>query len=220
MSTNLWKTIGFSLVLGSALTFAACSTPMATKPAAQPTAKPAAAAVNASKTTETKPAAQTQPLTETKTTTETKPATQTQPVTETKSTTETTSSGAQSATSATPMVMLHEDAKLGKILVDNKGMTLYIFDKDSADKSTCSGGCVTKWPLLTATSEKEAIAAGEGVTAKFGIIKRDDGKYQVTANGMPLYYYAEDKAAGDVKGQAVGDVWWVIGADGSKITSK
>lgn len=201
--TNVCKTIGLGLVLGSALTFAACTTPMAAKPAARATAKPTTEAVGASKTT-----------------TETKPAGQTQSMTETKSTTETTSSAAQSATTAKPMVMLHENATMGKILVDGKGMTLYIFDKDSMGKSACTGDCVTKWPLFTAADEKEVITMSEGVTAKFGVIKRDDGKYQITANGMPLYYYANDKAAGEVNGQAVGDVWWVVGADGSKISKK
>jgi predicted lipoprotein with Yx(FWY)xxD motif len=55
------------------------------------------------------------------------------------------------------------------------------------------------------------------VTGDWAVITRDDGTYQVTVNGMPLYTYAKDTKAGDVVGQAVGDVWWVVSADGKKI---
>ena len=57
--------------------------------------------------------------------------------------------------------------------------------------------------------------AGDGVTAELGTTERTDGTVQVTANGWPLYYWFEDEAAGDTKGQAVGDVWWVMGPDGT-----
>jgi predicted lipoprotein with Yx(FWY)xxD motif len=116
-------------------------------------------------------------------------------------------------------VMVADHASLGKILVDAKGMTLYLFDKDAKDKSNCSGDCLKNWPALTVKGEKEAMA-GKEVVGKLGTIKRDDGTYQVTVNGMPVYYYAKDKTAGDVVGQGVGDVWWVLGPDGNKITKK
>jgi predicted lipoprotein with Yx(FWY)xxD motif len=119
----------------------------------------------------------------------------------------------------TAIVMVAENAKLGKILVDAKGMTLYLFDKDAKDKSNCSGDCLKNWPALTVKDEKEAMA-GKEVAGKLGTITRDDGTYQITVNGMPVYYYAKDKAAGDVVGQGVGDVWWVLGPDGNKITKK
>ena len=116
--------------------------------------------------------------------------------------------------------MVYQDATLGNILVDGKGMTLYVFDKDTAGVSNCSGGCLTKWPPLTTSNEQTPVMAGEGVTATFGVITRDDGTYQVTVNDMPLYYYASDSAAGDVSGQAVGDVWWVVGPDGNKLMTQ
>lgn len=136
----------------------------------------------------------------------------------------TTASSAMTTTTSTSaaggaVVMVADNATLGKILVDAKGMTLYLFDKDEKDKSNCSGNCLTNWPPLTVKDEKE-VMAGEGITGTLATITRDDGSYQVTVNGMPVYYYAKDMAAGDVVGQGVGDVWWVLGPDGNKITKK
>ena len=105
------------------------------------------------------------------------------------------------------------------VLVGSNGMTLYIFDKDVKDKSNCSGGCLKNWPAFMVKDE-DAKVMGDGVTATFGVIDRGDGTYQVTANGLPLYYYIKDVNPHDETGQAVGDVWWVVGPDGNKIATK
>ena len=219
---GLTKMIGLAVVVCSALAFSACTAPAPASSAAEaaPTKAAAqeAAAVSASNTTtETQPAAA---VSASNATTET--TTQTQAVTSTQTTTQTTTEtqpAAESQSSAgETLIMLYDDATLGKILVDAKGMTLYVYDRDTENKSNCAADCVAKWPLLTVTDENAVIKAGDGVTAKFGVIKRDDGKFQVTANGLPLYYYIDDKASGDVTGQAVGQVWWVLGADGNKIS--
>jgi len=118
------------------------------------------------------------------------------------------------------VVNLVDNPTLGKILVASNGMTLYVFDKDTTGKSNCTGDCLVKWPALTVDNENATIKADEGVTAEFAVITRDDGTYQVTANGLPLYFYYKDTKPGDVTGQAVGEVWWVVGADGAKITQK
>jgi predicted lipoprotein with Yx(FWY)xxD motif len=123
------------------------------------------------------------------------------------------------ASTAGATVMVFESPTLGQILTDDKGMTLYIFDKDVKDKSNCSGGCLKNWPAFM-VKEEDAKVTGDGVTATFGVIERDDGTYQVTANGMPLYYYVKDQNPHDTTGQAVGDVWWVVGPDGNKITKQ
>ena len=111
-----------------------------------------------------------------------------------------------------------EDAKLGKYLVDGKGMTLYMYTKDEANKSNCDANCLKAWPpLLTKTS---AMAAGEGVTnSLIGTATLADGTKIVTYNKMPLYYWAADTKAGDVTGQGVEDVWYVVSPDG-KIINK
>jgi predicted lipoprotein with Yx(FWY)xxD motif len=142
------------------------------------------------------------------------------------STSSTAAGASKSSTSAAPaasaaageLVILRPNGTHGKMLTDAKGMTLYVFDKDSKDKSTCTGDCLTKWPPFTVANAGAAMKAAAGVTGKLGTIKRDDGKLQVTINGMPLYYFAQDKQAGDAKGQAVGNVWWEVGANGSKLT--
>jgi LPXTG-motif cell wall-anchored protein len=106
------------------------------------------------------------------------------------------------------------DSSLGQILVGPNGMSLYMFDKDEPNKSNCYEGCAVKWPPLLVNAGEQPTA-GEGVTAKLGVTERTDGTYQVTANGWPLYYWYKDVNPGDVLGQAVGDVWWVLAADGT-----
>jgi predicted lipoprotein with Yx(FWY)xxD motif len=111
------------------------------------------------------------------------------------------------------------DTSLGKIIVDSKGMTAYYFTKDKADsgKSVCSGDCLVAWPSIEATSDPPT---GAGITAKLGTILRDDGTKQVTVEGMPIYLFQKDKAPGDVTGQGVGKVWYVVAPDGKMITEE
>jgi predicted lipoprotein with Yx(FWY)xxD motif len=108
------------------------------------------------------------------------------------------------------------DTSLGTVVVDQNGMTVYVFDKDTqnAGTSVCEGDCLAKWPSVTATDD---APEAEGVTGTLGTITRSDGSKQVTLNGWPLYLFAGDSAAGDVTGQGVGGVWWVVGANGEKI---
>ncbi len=103
-------------------------------------------------------------------------------------------------------IKLSEKDGVGKYLTDAKGMTLYVFKKDSPNKSVCAGPCVVKWPLYY----HEKIAAPEGLNAMdFGTISREDGKPQTTYKGWPLYYFEGDKAPGDIHGQGLGNVWFV-----------
>jgi predicted lipoprotein with Yx(FWY)xxD motif len=112
------------------------------------------------------------------------------------------------------VVNVGQNATLGSFLVDSKGMTLYLFTKDTPNTSSCYGGCAAAWPPLLATG---APAAGTGVTASLlGTTKRTDGSLQVTYNGWPLYYWAKDKAAGDTTGENVQGVWFVITPGGEK----
>ena len=95
--------------------------------------------------------------------------------------------------------------KLGKYLTDAKGMTLYVFKKDSPGKSACAGDCVAKWPLYFA----EKVEPGALAAKDFSTIAREDGKKQTAYKGMPLYYFAGDKAPGETAGQGLRDVWYV-----------
>jgi predicted lipoprotein with Yx(FWY)xxD motif len=108
---------------------------------------------------------------------------------------------------------------LGTILVDNRGITLYLFEKDKNSKSSCDGACAALWPPLTTNGNP---TPGAGVNASWlGTTKRSDGTTQVTYHGWPLYYYAPDKKPGDVTGQNVdsfGAEWYVLGSqNGEKL---
>lgn len=91
------------------------------------------------------------------------------------------------------------------VLADSKGMTLYTFDKDTANsgKSVCNDGCIQAWPALKAGAD--AKAAGD-----FTVITRDDGSKQWAHKGKPLYYWVSDKKAGDKTGDNFKDVWHIV----------
>ena len=125
----------------------------------------------------------------------------------------TTEGDGQNAVGA--LTLTTADSELGEIVVDEEGMTVYVFDDDTAGAgSSCEGECLETWPAVT-TSD---TPTGEGIDAELGMITRVDGSAQATINGLPLYYYASDEQPGDANGQAVGGVWWVVGPDGEKIT--
>ena len=120
----------------------------------------------------------------------------------------------EQAAPAEPATVQTADSGLGTILVDADGNTLYVFDADEDGTSTCYGECEDNWPPLTA----DAPTAGEGADESLlGTTERDDGSVQVTYDGRPLYFFAGDAAPGDTNGQAVGDVWWVVDAEGAAI---
>jgi predicted lipoprotein with Yx(FWY)xxD motif len=104
-------------------------------------------------------------------------------------------------------VKLAEKAGIGQYLTDSEGMTLYWFKKDSPGQSTCTGGCVDKWPLFF----RENVAPPTGLNAnEFESITREDGVRQTLFRGFPLYYFKGDAAKGDTKGNDMMDVWYVV----------
>lgn len=111
----------------------------------------------------------------------------------------------------TSALQLLENEKVGKYLADSKGMALYYFTKDESEKSNCSGECLKNWPPFTA--EEFEIPSGFD-KADFGtIIRKDTKEEQVTYKGYPLYYFVNDKAKGDVNGQGVKDVWYIVNSE-------
>jgi predicted lipoprotein with Yx(FWY)xxD motif len=110
------------------------------------------------------------------------------------------------------------NSPLGRIVVDGKGSTLYLFAKDKGRASTCYGACASFWPPVTV---KGKLAAGGGVPAgSLGTTKRRDGKLGVTYHGHPLYHYAGDAKRGDTNGEALnafGAEWYVLAPSGTKI---
>ncbi|MEV6671620.1 hypothetical protein [Streptomyces sp. NPDC051162] len=116
---------------------------------------------------------------------------------------------------ASPALVRTQDAKLGAIVTDAKGFTLYRFDKDKPrpSVSNCSGNCATTWP---------PAAAGDQVTLKgidkalVSTVTRADGSKQLTLGGWPLYRYAPDTKPGDTKGQGIAGTWFASGPQGKK----
>jgi predicted lipoprotein with Yx(FWY)xxD motif len=113
------------------------------------------------------------------------------------------------ATSTTPMmagmttvINLGTSSSLGQYLTASNGMTLYTYNNDTANTSNCSGSCATNWPPYTVQAGLN-LAAVSGVSGKMGTISRADGSIQVTYNGMPLYFWANDVKSGDTTGQGV-----------------
>jgi predicted lipoprotein with Yx(FWY)xxD motif len=108
--------------------------------------------------------------------------------------------------------------KLGTVVVDSSGMTLYELDRDTATMPTCTGACNALWPPVVASGPSPVAGSGLDAT-KLGEVMVATGQ-QVEYGGHPLYRFVNDKAAGDVNGQGfAGGVWWVVGADGNKITT-
>lgn len=116
------------------------------------------------------------------------------------------------------VTVVARDGPAGSYLTDGSGRSLYVFMADTASRSNCTGQCVTYWPPLTGTAEAGSSVSG-GMLAT---ITRSDGQKQVTYAGHPLYYFSEDKAAGDTKGQGntgFGALWWLEAPNGSPITT-
>lgn len=107
------------------------------------------------------------------------------------------------------------DQKLGDVVTDSKGWTLYRFDDDTASpsQSNCAGACEKMWPPVPAKDAK----AAEGVTkSDIGKVKRNDGSWQLTLGGWPVYRYAKDTEPGDTKGHGVKKTWNALAPDGNK----
>ncbi|WP_193598376.1 hypothetical protein [Microbacterium sp. YJN-G] len=126
------------------------------------------------------------------------------------------SSSEASEPAASGSDLMVADSSLGEIVVTGDRMTAYMFDNDTqgADASSCTGDCLTKWPPILTESEMPEV---EGVTGELGTIETPEGDLQITLDGWPLYTFAGDAAAGDVNGQGVGGIWWVLTPAGEKI---
>ena len=110
--------------------------------------------------------------------------------------------GATAADAQAPLPAKVADTAKGKALVDAKGMTLYVFDRDTAGKSACNGQCAANWPPLTA-------ASGAAASGDWTVVTRDDGAKQWAYKGKPLYTWAKDTKAGDMTGDGVNNVWHI-----------
>jgi predicted lipoprotein with Yx(FWY)xxD motif len=106
---------------------------------------------------------------------------------------------------------------LGQILVDSKGMTLYVDEKDKPGAPNCTGSCLSLWPPLAAPT---SATYGPGLDAsKFSTVTASDGTKQLAVNGFPLYHWMSDKKAGDTTGQDVNG-FYVVGKNYKKIENQ
>lgn len=126
--------------------------------------------------------------------------------------------GAAGADPAAPTLQVRTEGPYGAYLVDGQRRPLYAFTPDRAGRtSTCYGACAQVWPPLIATGAPDG-AATELDRDKLGLIKRRDGRLQVTYNGWPLYTYAKDRGERRPTGQDVesfGGAWYLVSPDGS-----
>jgi predicted lipoprotein with Yx(FWY)xxD motif len=110
---------------------------------------------------------------------------------------------------------------LGRILVNSRGHTLYLFGKDKNDKSACAGMCAQFWPPLIATAKPRA---GAGARASLlGTTRRADGRLQVTYKRHPLYTFVKDTAKGQTNGEGVnafGGIWDAVSPAGAKVVKQ
>ena len=107
---------------------------------------------------------------------------------------------------------------LGPVLVDGRGRTLYLFEKDKHGKSTCAGKCAAFWPPLIASGKPRATAGAKA--SLLGTTKRADGRLQVTYNHHPLYTFVKDTAKGQTNGEGIdafGAEWDAVSASGAKV---
>jgi len=125
-----------------------------------------------------------------------------------KKATSTSTSEATTTTVAASSISEATDAKLGAILVDGSGRTLYHFTKDTGTTIACVDKCATTWPPLVAPASGLPATGPAGGT--LATVARPDGSMQVTYNGATLYLYSGDTKAGDTNGQGIGGVWFVV----------
>lgn len=121
------------------------------------------------------------------------------------------------AESGGAVVSLGNTQKLGMVLVDSGGMTLYDFHKDKGTTPSCYGACAEAWPPLLTEGEP---TAGNGASAsRLGTTERKDGTMQVTYAGHPLYTFVQDQKPGEANGNdvsAFGGEWYALMGNGEE----
>jgi predicted lipoprotein with Yx(FWY)xxD motif len=124
------------------------------------------------------------------------------------------------SSSTRPATVATGHSALGRIVVDGRGRTLYLFEKDRRGRSACSGACATYWPPLLTHGRPIAVAGAK--RSLLGVIRRGDGTSQVTYAGHPLYRYVLDTRRGQTNGEGSKDFgagWDALTPAGKKIES-
>lgn len=116
-----------------------------------------------------------------------------------------------------PFVQIEETEEYGPILVDHECRTLYGFTKDQPGTSSCVEACAEAWPALTVADGVVPPLADELDPTLFSVIEHPESGPMLQVGDWPLYYFANDAAPGDLNGQGVGGVWWLVAPDGTLI---
>ena len=127
--------------------------------------------------------------------------------------------GAIPSSNGGPATLNLSSSSDGRVLVDQQGQSVYLFEKDESGESYCNSACAAVWPPVATST---APSAGAGIqSGALGTIKRDDGDMQVTYHGHPLYYYAADASTpGKTKGEDVeqfGSSWYLVSGRGEPV---
>ena len=125
------------------------------------------------------------------------------------------------AANVTPTLRSVNNSMLEKaIVVEAHGRTVYALSPETAHHLLCrSRACVATWPPVTVRSRSVSLVAGRGVQGHLALLRRSDGKLEVTLRGMPLYRYAGDSAKGQTNGEGIksfGGTWHAVGAKASQ----
>lgn len=102
------------------------------------------------------------------------------------------------------LIMMGKNAMHPSFVTAANDMTLYTFDNDGANQSTCTGGCATTWSAYLETG-----TVPTSMPAHLGAFKRTDGSMQYTWDNKPLYFYSGDKKVGDTNGDGIDGVWHI-----------
>lgn len=119
---------------------------------------------------------------------------------------------------ASDAVLQAEHGPLGRILVDRRGWTVYVFAKDAAGTSSCTGACASNWPPVVAPDPLPSSVPG--VSGALGTASRDDGSTQLTVADRPVYLFSGDTGAGQTNGQGLtldGGLWTAVSPDGAPL---
>lgn len=128
------------------------------------------------------------------------------------------SAPASDGTAVAPGLLQVDRSSLGSYLADGSGHALYFFAPDTAGHSTCTGSCLTYWPIEPAPAG--TTTTGPGVDVRLGTLTRPDGAHQLTVDGLPVYTYVGDSAPGMTAGQGLntsGGLWWLITPTGQAL---
>ena len=117
------------------------------------------------------------------------------------------------------MLAVREVDRLGRVVVDADGFTLYRFDSDRDGAATCADACASTWPpVIVDTSLRMAVAGL--ATTDVGVVRRHDGTVQLTVGGWPMYRFAGDLRPGQDAGHGIGGVWFAVTSTGAKASAR